>query len=73
MNLTPRELEVLAAVAHGCSTKTAAKTIGLSYHTCKDYLRFARAKLNAENTTHAVVIAIQRGLIQCRPANKEKA
>jgi hypothetical protein len=44
-HLTPRELDVLAQVALGCSNAEAAQRLSLKPETVKSYLRSAAAKL----------------------------
>jgi DNA-binding NarL/FixJ family response regulator len=46
--LTPRELEVLAAMADGASNKAIARRLGISFHTAKFHVAAILAKLNAD-------------------------
>jgi DNA-binding NarL/FixJ family response regulator len=61
--LTPRELEVLAAMADGASNKTIARRLGISFHTAKFHVAAILAKLDADTRTEAVAKAAQRGLV----------
>jgi DNA-binding NarL/FixJ family response regulator len=61
--LTPRELEVLAAMADGASNKTIARRLGISFHTAKFHVAAILAKLDADTRTEAVTKAAQRGLV----------
>jgi DNA-binding NarL/FixJ family response regulator len=61
--LTPRELEVLAAMADGVSNKAIARRLGISFHTAKFHVAAILAKLNAESRTEAVARAAQLGLV----------
>jgi DNA-binding NarL/FixJ family response regulator len=61
--LTRRETDVLAQVAQGASNREIAATLGLSEETVKSYLRNVLQKLYASDRTHAVVIALKRGLL----------
>ena len=61
---TERELEVLAAISLGATTVEAAKRLVVQADTVKTHLRNVRAKLAAHHTTHAVAIALRRGLIE---------
>jgi DNA-binding NarL/FixJ family response regulator len=61
--LTPRELEVLAAMADGASNKTIARRLGISFHTAKFHVAAILAKLNADSRTEAVTRAAQLGLV----------
>jgi DNA-binding CsgD family transcriptional regulator len=52
--LSPRERECLAWAAEGKTHWETAMILGLSEHTVRCYLKSARHKLGAANTTHAV-------------------
>jgi DNA-binding NarL/FixJ family response regulator len=62
-SLTPRETEVLRAVAAGQTNKAIALKLGISDHTVKFHLSSAMNKLGAASRAEAVAIAIRRGLI----------
>lgn len=61
--LAPRELDVLAQVALGCSNAEAGKRLSLVPETVKAYLRSAMRKLDARTRHEAVVVARRRGLL----------
>ncbi len=61
--LSEREIEVLKAVSAGRANKQVAATLSLSEETVKTHMRNILAKLNAQDRTHAVMIALQRGII----------
>jgi len=61
--LTERELEVLGLVSKGKSNKEVAKLLFVSDNTVKMHVKNILAKLEANDRTQAVVIAIQRGLL----------
>jgi DNA-binding NarL/FixJ family response regulator len=61
--LTGREHDVLAAVARGYSNKEVARQLGIADETVKGYLSNVMQKLQANDRTHAVVIAIRRGML----------
>jgi NarL family two-component system response regulator YdfI len=63
VRLTPRELEVLAAMADGVSNKVIARRLGISFHTAKFHVAAILAKLNADSRTEAVARAAQLGLV----------
>jgi LuxR family transcriptional regulator, regulator of acetate metabolism len=63
VHLTPRELDVLAQVALGCSNTEAAKRLSLKPETAKSYLRSAAAKLGAHTRHEAVSKARRTGLL----------
>lgn len=62
--LTVRELAVLESIAMGKSNKIIADDLKLSVHTVKGHVQSILAKLEASDRTHAVVIAIKRGIIE---------
>jgi DNA-binding NarL/FixJ family response regulator len=61
--LTPRELEVLAAMADGASNKAIARRLEISFHTAKFHVAAILAKLDADSRTEAVTKAAQLGLV----------
>jgi DNA-binding NarL/FixJ family response regulator len=61
--LTPRELDVLRAMANGASNKAIARELAISVHTVKFHVAAILAKLDADTRTEAVAKAAQRGLI----------
>lgn len=61
--LSTREIEVLRRVAVGRSNKEIGSELGLSEDTVKGHVRSVMDKLSANNRTHAVGIAIDRGII----------
>jgi DNA-binding NarL/FixJ family response regulator len=61
--LTPRELEVHAALAEGVSNKVIARRLGISVHTVKFHVAGILAKLRADSRTEAVMRAAQLGLV----------
>jgi DNA-binding NarL/FixJ family response regulator len=63
-SLTARELEVLSLVACGHSNKAIAAKMQLSEDTVKSHLKSILSKLAARDRTHAVTIAIKRGIIE---------
>lgn len=61
--LTPREVEVLAFVAKGLANKEIADHLGTASGTVKMHIQNILGKLGAADRTHAVTIAIQRGIL----------
>jgi DNA-binding NarL/FixJ family response regulator len=61
--LTERELEVLRQVAGGNSNRRAAAHLGISEETVKAHMKNILGKLSANDRTHAVTIALKRGII----------
>ncbi|MDA0821321.1 MAG: response regulator transcription factor [Proteobacteria bacterium] len=62
-SLSTREIEVLRLIANGHRNKSVAKELSISEDTVKMHVKNTMAKLNANDRTHAVTIAIQRGFI----------
>jgi DNA-binding NarL/FixJ family response regulator len=61
--LTPREVEVLGHVARGLANKEIADLLGTASGTVKMHIQNILEKLGASDRTHAVTIAIQRGIL----------
>jgi DNA-binding NarL/FixJ family response regulator len=62
--LTPRERQILEALAEGRSNKLIAQQLSLSEETVKSHLRSLYEKLGAEDRAHAVSIALRQRLIE---------
>jgi DNA-binding CsgD family transcriptional regulator len=62
--LTPRERDVLALLAEGCSNKEIARSLGISVHTAKFHVGSLLDKLDATGRTDAVAHAARRGIIE---------
>jgi two-component system NarL family response regulator len=62
-SLTERELDVLMSVAAGNSNKIVADKLSISEETVKSHMRSILSKLGANDRTHAVTLAVKRGLI----------
>jgi DNA-binding NarL/FixJ family response regulator len=63
IDLTPRELEVLALLAEGLTNKAIAHQLTISDHTVKFHVNAILTKLDAQSRTDAVVRATRLGLI----------
>ena len=61
--LTAREVDVLRSVARGNANKRVASGLGISEDTVKAHMKSILAKLQANDRTHAVTIALKRGII----------
>src|ERR1700722_767987 len=61
--LSAREIEVLRMVGEGCSNKVVADHLKMSEDTVKGHMRNILSKLNANDRTHAVMIAVKRGFL----------
>jgi len=62
--LTTRELEVLVHVAGGNANKIIAAQLAISEDTVKAHMKNVLSKLGANDRTHAVTIALKRGIIE---------
>lgn len=62
--LTEREVEVLSLAAWGNSNKQVAARLAITEETVKGHMKSIFSKLDATDRTHAVTIAIKRGLIE---------
>jgi DNA-binding NarL/FixJ family response regulator len=63
-DLTPRELEVLELIRDGNRNKQIADRLGISETTVNFHIKNIVDKLQANDRTHAVTIALRRGLLQ---------
>jgi len=64
--LTPRELEILSYVAQGYMNKQVAYKLSISEQTIKNHLTSILRKLDANDLTQAVVMAMHYGWISSR-------
>jgi DNA-binding CsgD family transcriptional regulator len=62
-HLTPREIECLQWAREGKTGWEIAQILGISHATSIFHMKNAVAKLEASNKTHAVIVAVERGLI----------
>ena len=60
--LTEREIEVLRRVAAGKSNKVIGAELDISEGTVKTHMKSILPKLDASDRTHAVMIALKRGI-----------
>jgi DNA-binding NarL/FixJ family response regulator len=63
-DLTSRELEVLRLVRDGYRSKQIANQLAIAETTVKFHIKNLVDKLRANDRTHAVTIALRRGLLQ---------
>jgi DNA-binding NarL/FixJ family response regulator len=66
--LSEREIKVLSLIAAGKSNREVAAQLAISEETAKTHVRNILAKLGAHDRTHAVTLALQRGIIHL-PSN----
>jgi DNA-binding NarL/FixJ family response regulator len=61
--LTPREIQVLRAMAEGLGNKEIAAQFGISENTVKFHVGSVMGKLGAASRTEAVMLGIRHGLV----------
>jgi DNA-binding NarL/FixJ family response regulator len=61
--LTPRELQVLDLVARGNRNKQVAFHLSIADETVRMHMKNILSKLSANDRTHAVTIALGRGIL----------
>ncbi|WP_129781830.1 response regulator [Peristeroidobacter soli] len=61
--LSEREVEVLRLVAAGNSNKEIGVRLSITEHTAKAHMKRIVAKLGANDRTHAVTVALERGIL----------
>lgn len=71
--LTSREIQVLELAAAGKSNRLIGAQLGISEATVKVHMKNVLAKMHANDRTHAVVLAIERGIIDLRPRAQRPA
>lgn len=62
-SLTLREIEVIELIAQGSANKIVADRLVITEDTVKAHVRSILSKLGANDRTHAVTIALKRGII----------
>lgn len=62
--LSSREVEVIKQVAEGFSNRSIAHRLFVSEETVKSHMKNIMGKLAANDRTHAVMIALKRGIIE---------
>jgi DNA-binding NarL/FixJ family response regulator len=63
VELTDRELELLACLVHGMSYKAAARALGISIDTVRSHIRGVYGKLQVHSVAEAVSRALREGLV----------
>jgi DNA-binding NarL/FixJ family response regulator len=62
--LSPREIDVLRLIATGNANKVIADQLAITEETVKSHVTNILSKLGANDRTHAVTIALKRGIIE---------
>lgn len=65
--LTPRERDVLQAVAEGLSNREIAERLNVSVETVRTHVKRVYAKSGTRDRVHAVITAYQSGLVRRGP------
>lgn len=68
-HVSKREVEVLSLAAMGFENEDIARKLGMSVNTVRNHLYNVTQRLRAKNRTHAVVRAIERGILEVTPQN----
>jgi DNA-binding NarL/FixJ family response regulator len=63
-DITAREIEVLQLIASGFKNKEVAHRLAVSEATVNAHIKHILEKLNASDRTHAVTVALRRGIIR---------
>src|SRR5258705_6961615 len=63
-NLTSREIDVLRLISSGNANKEIACQLSIAEETVKSHVTNILAKLGANDRTHAVTLALKRGIIE---------
>ena len=68
LNISHRELEVLALVVEGYKNKEIAQILKIQHQSVKNHLQHLFKKLDVKNSTQAYIIALNLNLIKMRGA-----
>ena len=68
-DLTQREVQVLALIGGGLTTKQIAERLGISAKTVESRRQSLFAKLGVQSQSHAVSVGMRSGIIGHRPAD----
>lgn len=62
--LSPRQAEILQAIANGSTTKQVARELGISIKTVHNHLNAVYQRLGTQTLTHTVLQAVRLGIVQ---------
>lgn len=62
--LSPREVDILRLVVKGLSNNEIAEALNITRGTVKWHINLILRRLDVSDRTHAVVVAVQRGIIE---------
>ncbi len=71
--LTPRQTEILNQIAKGHPNKWIARTLGISEQTVKNHITSIMDKLDANDRTHAVVLAMLNGWLNIQDVSEVRS
>jgi DNA-binding CsgD family transcriptional regulator len=66
VHITRRELEALALIGTGLNNSMVAERMGVSVNTVRNHMWNLMQKLGATSRAHAVVLAVENGIIEVR-------
>jgi len=66
LNISHRELEVLALVVEGYKNKEIAQILKIKHQSVKNHLQHLFKKLDVKNNTQALIIALHFNLVNVR-------
>jgi len=70
--LTPREVEVLGLLREGLTAVEIADRLAISPRTTRGHIEAIKTRLGAANTTQAVAIGFERGLLPVVPQDRRR-
>lgn len=68
-DLTRREAEVLRLLSEGGDVRAIAKSLGITWHTARSYVKTLLVKLDAHSQLEAVAKAIRMGILRVRDSS----
>jgi DNA-binding NarL/FixJ family response regulator len=71
--LSPRQTEILNQIAKGQPNKRIARRLGISEQTVKNHVTSIMDKLDANDRTHAVVLAMLNGWLNIQDASEARS
>ncbi|GAJ07248.1 unnamed protein product, partial [marine sediment metagenome] len=71
--LSPRQTEILNQIAKGQPNKRIARTLGISEQTVKNHVTSIMDKLDANDRTHAVVLAMLNGWLNIEDVSEVRS
>jgi len=66
IHITRRELEALTLIGMGLNNNEVAEKLGVSVNTVRNHLWNLMQKLGANSRAHAIVLAVQNGIIEVK-------